>query len=202
MVKQLRAARTRQALVLAAAEIFSDDGYALTSLPAICRRAGVSAGALHFHFPSKDALAVEVESEARRSAEQLVADRRQSTTSALQLLVTVTRDLLVAVAVDVVVRAGFRLGVDPSWKNGGPGFDCWWRAWVCEQLLRAQREGELTEGVSPERAAAVIVAATVGFQLSGATDRDRGPSQHVEQFWSLVLPQLRGEGAPAVRDRV
>ncbi|WP_046728876.1 ScbR family autoregulator-binding transcription factor [Streptomyces humi] len=187
MVKQLRAARTRQALVLAAAEIFSEDGYALSSLPAISRRAGVSAGALHFHFASKDALAIEVESEARRSVEQLVADRRQSAASALHLVVTVTRDLLVAVAADVVVRAGFRLSVDPSRKSA-PGFGCWWRAWVCEQLLRAQREGELAEGVSPDRVAAVIVAATVGFELIGAGDRIS--PQHVEQFWSLVLPQL------------
>ncbi|MER5794345.1 ScbR family autoregulator-binding transcription factor [Streptomyces sp. NPDC001980] len=189
MVKQLRAARTRQALVLAAAEIFATDGYALSSLPAISRRAGVSAGALHFHFPSKEALAIEVESAARRAVEQLVADRRPSTASALHLLVTVTREVLAAVAADVVVRAGFKLSVDPSRKNG-MGFGCWWRGWVCEELLRAQRAGELADGVSPDRAAAVIVAATVGFEVLGTEDRDRITPRHVEQFWSLVLPQL------------
>ncbi|MEU0971126.1 ScbR family autoregulator-binding transcription factor [Streptomyces sp. NPDC005917] len=189
MVKQLRAARTRQALVHAAAEIFAEDGYALSSLPAISRRAGVSAGALHFHFPSKDALAVEVEGAARRTIEQLVADRRPPATSALHLLITVTRELLLAVATDVVVRAGFKLSVDPSRKNG-MGFGCWWRTWVCEQLARAQHQGELAEGVSPDRVAAVIVAATVGFEVLGAADRDRISPKHVDQFWSLVLPQL------------
>ncbi|MEU9385295.1 ScbR family autoregulator-binding transcription factor [Streptomyces sp. NPDC048279] len=189
MVKQLRAARTRQALVHAAAETFADDGYALSSLPAISRRAGVSAGALHFHFPSKDALAVEVEALARRNIEQMAADRRPSAASALDLLVAVTRDLLVMVATDVVVRAGFRLSLDPSRKNG-MGFGCWWRTWVCDQLVRAQRQGELAEGVSPDRVAAVIVAATVGFEVLGAADRDRISLQHAEQFWSLVLPQL------------
>ncbi|MER7842056.1 ScbR family autoregulator-binding transcription factor [Streptomyces sp. NPDC096040] len=189
MVKQLRAARTRQALVHAAAEIFADDGYALSSLPAISRRAGVSAGALHFHFPSKDALAVEVEGAARRTIEQMVTDRRPTAASALHLLITVTRQLLVTVATDVVVRAGFKLSVDPSRKNG-MGFGCWWRTWVCEQLVRAQHQGELAEGVSPDRVAAVIVAATVGFEVLCAADRDRISPQHVEQFWSLVLPQL------------
>ncbi|MER7187344.1 ScbR family autoregulator-binding transcription factor [Streptomyces hyaluromycini] len=193
MVKQLRAARTRQALVLAAAEIFAADGYALSSLPAISRRAGVSAGALHFHFPNKDALAIEVENAARRSVEQLVADRRPSAASVLHLLVTVTREVLGAVAADVVVRAGFKLSVDPSRKNA-MGFGCWWRAWVCEELLRAQRAGELAEGVSPDRVAAVIVAATVGFEVLGAEDRDRISPRHVEQFWSLVLPQLAAHG--------
>ncbi|MER6083284.1 ScbR family autoregulator-binding transcription factor [Streptomyces sp. NPDC001833] len=193
MVKQLRAARTRQALVLAAAEIFATDGYALSSLPAISRRAGVSAGALHFHFPSKEALAGEVESAARRAVEQLVADRRPSTASALDLLVTVVREVLAAVAADVVVRAGFKLSVDPSRKNG-MGFGCWWRAWVCEELLRAQRAGELADGVSPDRVAAVIVAATLGFEVLGSEERDRIPARHVEQFWSLVLPQLAAHG--------
>ncbi|MFF4119939.1 ScbR family autoregulator-binding transcription factor [Streptomyces sp. NPDC001714] len=218
MVKQLRAARTRQALVLAAAEIFATDGYALSSLPAISRRAGVSAGALHFHFPSKDALAIEVESTARRAVEQLVADRRPSTASALHLLVTVTREVLAAVATDVVVRAGFKLSVDPSRKNG-MGFGCWWRAWVCEELLRAQHAGELADGVSPDRVAAVIVAATVGFEVLAAEDRGRISPRHVEQFWSLMLPQLaarsdqfqsvalsdswlRGNGAPTGRSSV
>ncbi|MFD3590625.1 ScbR family autoregulator-binding transcription factor [Streptomyces sp. NPDC058683] len=189
MVKQLRAARTRQALVHAAAEIFAEDGYALSSLPAISRRAGVSAGALHFHFPSKDALAVEVEGAARRTIEHMVADRRPSAASALHLLITVTRELLVTVATDAVVRAGFKLSVDPSRKNG-MGFGCWWRTWVCEQLVQAQHQGELAEGVAPDRVAAVIVAATVGFEVLGAADRDRISPQHVEQFWSLVLPQL------------
>ncbi|MEU9239451.1 ScbR family autoregulator-binding transcription factor [Streptomyces sp. NPDC048385] len=193
MVKQLRAARTRQALVLAAAEIFAADGYALSSLPAISRRAGVSAGALHFHFPSKDALAIEVESAARRSVEQLVAARRPSAASALHLLVMVTREVLVAIAADAVVRAGFKLSVDPSRKNG-MGFGCWWRAWVCEELLRAQHAGELADGVSPDRVAAVIVAATVGFEVLGAQDRDRIAPWHVEEFWSLVLPRLAARG--------
>ncbi|MFJ9348198.1 ScbR family autoregulator-binding transcription factor [Streptomyces sp. NPDC101237] len=189
MVKQLRAARTRQALVHAAAETFADDGYALSSLPAISRRAGVSAGALHFHFPSKDALAVEVEGAARRSIERMVADRRPSAASALHLLITVTGDLLVMATTDVVVRAGFKLSVDPSRKNGA-GFACWWRTWVREQLLRAQHQGELAEGVSPDRVAAVVVAATVGFEVLCATDRDRISPQHAEHFWSLMLPQL------------
>jgi hypothetical protein len=61
---------------------------------------------------------------------------------------------------------------------------------VCDQLVRAQRQGELAEGVSPDRVAAVIVAATVGFEVLGAADRDRISLQHAEQFWSLVLPQL------------
>nr|QIY76262.1 helix-turn-helix transcriptional regulator [Streptomyces sp. RLB1-33] len=71
MVRQVRAVRTRRALVRAAAEVFAEDGYALASLPVISRRAGVSTGALHFHFPSKDLLAREVEAAATVSVQRL-----------------------------------------------------------------------------------------------------------------------------------
>lgn len=195
MVKQVRAARTRQALIQAAAEVFADSGYALSSLPAISKRAGVSAGALHFHFPSKDVLAVEVESAARESVERLVADGRRACDTSLQLLVTVTRELVVAVAADVVVRAGFKLSVDPS-RTDRTGFRQWWRGWVHDLLLEAQREGELAEHVSPDAAAAVIVAATVGFEVLGAGDREWLPPEHLEQFWSLILPQLAAPSGP------
>ena len=52
--------RTRERLVRAAHEVLEDGGYAGASVLAIARRAGVSAGALYRHFPSKAALFVEV----------------------------------------------------------------------------------------------------------------------------------------------
>ncbi|MGQ4388994.1 ScbR family autoregulator-binding transcription factor [Streptomyces sp. SAS_270] len=189
MVKQVRAARTRQALIDAAAEVFAEDGYAVASLPAISKRAGVSAGALHFHFPSKDALAREVETAAVGSVESLAMRFRSSADTSLQALVNVTHELLLAVTADAVIRAGFKLSGDPSRKNGA-GLRQWWRTWVHELLLQAQREGELAEEVSPEGATAAIVAATVGFETLGAWDRNWVSQEYVAEFWVLVLPRL------------
>ncbi|WP_228121232.1 helix-turn-helix domain-containing protein [Streptomyces fagopyri] len=224
MVKQVRAARTRQALVRAAAEVFADDGYALASLPAISRRAGVSTGALHFHFPSKDLLAREVEAAATVSLQRLAA--RQGAPdppgrapaapvtagaagpgpggpagaagaagaagvggAALRLLVDVSRDLVLGLSADPVLRAGFGLGGDPS-RKGGEGPGRWWSEWVHALLREAHGAGELAEGVSPEAAAVAVVAATLG--LAGLASRHRFHlSPHlVEQFWSLLLPGL------------
>ncbi|MEV5786604.1 MULTISPECIES: ScbR family autoregulator-binding transcription factor [Streptomyces] len=202
MVKQVRAARTRQALVRAAAEVFADDGYALASLPAISRRAGVSTGALHFHFPSKDLLAREVEAAATVSLQRLAARRDAPPGRAaggpagtggagagLQLLVDVSRELVLGLSSDPVLRAGFGLGGDPSRKSGeGPGR--WWSEWVHALLREAHGAGELAEGVSPEAAAVAVVAATLG--LAGLASRHRFHlSPHlVEQFWALLLPGL------------
>ncbi|MFJ8506875.1 TetR family transcriptional regulator [Streptomyces avermitilis] len=56
-VRQERAIRTRNALIESAAALFARHGYEVVSLSTISARAGVSNGALHFHFPSKAALA-------------------------------------------------------------------------------------------------------------------------------------------------
>ncbi|MFI7354039.1 TetR family transcriptional regulator [Streptomyces avidinii] len=73
MVKQERAARTREALVRAAAEVFAEEGFATASIASISRRARVSAGGLHFHFASKNALAHAVEDRAERALRQITA---------------------------------------------------------------------------------------------------------------------------------
>ncbi|NMI54501.1 helix-turn-helix transcriptional regulator [Streptomyces sp. RLA2-12] len=149
MVRQVRAVRTRRALVRAAAEVFAEDGYALASLPVISRRAGVSTGALHFHFPSKDLLAREVEAAATVSVQRLVV-REGAGGGGLQLLVDVSRDLVAALAVDPVLRAGFELGGDPSRKSAeGPGR--WWCEWVHALLREAQGAGELARGCPRRR---------------------------------------------------
>ncbi|CAM5724103.1 TetR family transcriptional regulator OS=Streptomyces microflavus OX=1919 GN=HUT09_00685 PE=4 SV=1 [Streptomyces microflavus] len=50
MTKQVRAARTRQALIRSAAIVFEQHGYGQARLALISSGAGVSTGALHFHF--------------------------------------------------------------------------------------------------------------------------------------------------------
>ncbi|MGX7826950.1 TetR/AcrR family transcriptional regulator [Actinokineospora sp. 24-640] len=47
---------TRQALVDSAVELFTEGGYAATSLDAVARRARVTKGALYHHFSGKQAL--------------------------------------------------------------------------------------------------------------------------------------------------
>ncbi|MFE9454472.1 ScbR family autoregulator-binding transcription factor [Streptomyces sp. NPDC006739] len=189
MVKQVRAARTRQSLIRAAAEVFADDGYAMASLPSISKRAGVSAGALHFHFASKDALAREVESAATNSAEKMAEHCRSTADTLLQTLVHTTCSLMFAVLTEPVVRAGFRLGGDPS-RRDATGLLQWWSEWVHGLIAQAQAAGELAEGVSPDGAAATIVAATVGFEGIGSRDQDWLSQERMSQFWAFLLPRL------------
>lgn len=57
MSRQERAERTRRAVLAAAAREFADHGFAGTSLSRICGAAGVTMGAVTFHFATKAELA-------------------------------------------------------------------------------------------------------------------------------------------------
>lgn len=54
--QQERSGATTAELLAAARELFAAEGYAGTSLDAVCLRAGVSKGALYHHFRNKEAL--------------------------------------------------------------------------------------------------------------------------------------------------
>lgn len=193
MAKQERAVRTRQSLIQSAAEVFAREGYAAASLAHISRRAGVSNGALHFHFGTKRDLARAVEEEAERRlraiTEGVPTDGARG--GALQSLVDATHALMSRLAEDVVVRAGFELGGEPA-LGATAEVRRYWQKWVEDMLERAEGEGGLADGVTPERVAPAIVAATVGFEVLGGRDRGWLSGQRIGAFWELVLPQLTG----------
>ncbi|MEU6381135.1 ScbR family autoregulator-binding transcription factor [Streptomyces sp. NPDC046909] len=190
MVKQERAARTRQALVQAAAEVFAQDGFVVASLTSISRRAGVSNGALHFHFESKQALARAVEDEAAAGLRAVVGSDRPAGGDPLQQLIDATHALMGRLDQDVVVRAGFELCSGTPRREDTVDLRGQWQSWVEEVLKDAEREGVLAEGVSAADASVAVVAATVGFEQLGADDRTWMAAATLVQFWDLLLPRL------------
>ena len=60
MVTQARAHATRESIVRGAGQVFSDASYSSAKLGDVIAAAGVTQGALYFHFDSKRDLALEV----------------------------------------------------------------------------------------------------------------------------------------------
>ncbi|MDG9720156.1 ScbR family autoregulator-binding transcription factor [Streptomyces sp. DH24] len=189
MVKQERAARTRRSLIQAAAEVFAEEGFVAASLGAISKRAGVSNGALHFHFANKSMLAEAVEAEATEAVRRLTEAARARQGDSLQTVVDATHDLMRSLVQDVVVRGGFELASDITRRTKSP-LRAQWRQWVEDSLGRAERSGALAEGVSSSDAARVIVAATVGLEVLGGADASWLARQNITRFWELLLPRL------------
>ncbi|MFJ6617052.1 ScbR family autoregulator-binding transcription factor [Kitasatospora sp. NPDC091335] len=167
MVKQERAGRTRRAVLLAAAETFARVGFEAASLVDISRRAGVSKGALYFHFVSKQALADGVRCAAGRQVGSAALRALRAEGPALQGLIDFSHELAGMLREDVVVRAGVRLGRPGPPRRGGArdgapgpvGPDVAWRSLtaVVHRLLdRAAEAGELCAGVDRRAAAELL----------------------------------------------
>ncbi|MDX3538526.1 helix-turn-helix domain containing protein [Streptomyces sp. MB09-01] len=201
MAKQERAARTRETLIRAAAEVFAEQGFVTASIAAISRRAGVSAGGLHFHFANKTAIARAVEDRASRALRRVTTERWGAAAApagavdgnALQVLVDSSHSLMALLASDVVVRAAFGLCADVSHRSE-TDLRRQWRLWVEAVTRAAARHGALADGLAPQDAASVVVASTVGLEALGAHERDWLAPHALTRFWMLALPQLAADG--------
>lgn len=195
MVKQQRAARTRESLVRAAAEVFAEEGFVAASIAAISERAGVSPGALNFHFDGKTALARAVEGRAAEAVRGITragggAGRAGDPLGALVDSTYALQRLLVG---DVLVRAGFALGADIAHRSR-VDLRGQWRLWAEESCGAAARAGLLADGVSARDAARLVVAVTAGLEVLGAADADGADvPQALTRIWAVVLPGIAAE---------
>ncbi|MGP4052879.1 TetR family transcriptional regulator [Streptomyces sp. 2A115] len=196
---QPRAARTRQVLVSAAANEFDRNGYSGASLARVSRAAGVSVGALTFHFSSKEELAVAVREQGGAATMTAVAAVTARREESVQTVVSLTLALTELLETDVAVRAAARLAREQS------GTPDWFSAWVPEihQQLRHAHEGQL--GSVADRAA---VAALATHLVTGAevTIRQRARRHNLTdgqsvaeltRIWEIVRggsAALRGDG--------
>ncbi|MEU2395879.1 ScbR family autoregulator-binding transcription factor [Streptomyces sp. NPDC007369] len=187
--KQERAVRTRAQLVLSAAEAFDRQGFAVASLTAISQSAGVSNGALHFHFESKEALAAAVETEAAERMRAIVDGAARTGASALQALVDTTHATMLRLREDVVVRAGFRLSGDTA-RQATHCLPEQWRQSVVRLLERARLDGSLTSAVTPSEVAGVVAATVLGFGVLARFDAAWLASGSLSGFWKLMLPLI------------
>lgn len=167
MVKQDRAIRTRRIILEAAARVFEERGYRAATIAEILSTAGVTKGALYFHFGSKEQLAQGVLHE---QDQRFTIDDRPCK---LQELADVVLLHAYRLQSDPMVRAGVRLTMDQyaeGLDRSGP-FLRW--SGVCRELLeKAQAQGELLPHVVPSVTADVVVGTFAGVQSMSQTVSD------------------------------
>ncbi|NUL01682.1 TetR/AcrR family transcriptional regulator [Streptomyces lunaelactis] len=177
MAKQHRAVRTRAALVQAAAAQFDRDGYDGTSLAKVCKAAGISLGALTFHFSSKGELADAVMAEGRALTQATLLRVTARPGPALGKVVELTLELTRLLEKETSVRSAVRLARER------PGTGGWSDIWlpVVQQLLdQAHANGQLRGGTRPADVTTLVEYLTAGA-ASGS-----GVAQ-LESIWRLAL---------------
>lgn len=186
MVKQDRAIRTRQTILTAAAKVFEEHGYQAATISEILSTAGVTKGALYFHFPSKEHLAEGVLHE----QDQLLPIPERA--CKIQQFVDTVMLHAYRLQTDPMVRAGVRLSLDQQalgLDRSGP-FRRW--AEISHTLLeKAQAQGELLPHVVAVETADVMVGSFAGVQaMSQALSDHQDLPQRVNALLRHVLPSV------------
>lgn len=192
--QQERAVRTRTALVRSASEAFQRRGYAHATVAEIAAGAGVSSGALHFHFENKGAIAAAVVEAAADGLYEAACEVRAYVASPLQVLVDLTHAFAVLFRTDAVVRAGFRLSGEGG-DAGGRRLRDEWHDCLGELLRRAEAEGQLTEGLPPESGVKFVSMSTAGIEFLGRGRSDWLSQEVVTEFWRVALRALAAPAA-------
>ncbi|MET9963657.1 ScbR family autoregulator-binding transcription factor [Streptomyces sp. NPDC006326] len=208
---QERSERTRRRLVCAGAGMFQLHGYANATLGDIASAAGVTKGALYFHFASKDELAQAVQQRGCALLHGAVRQLREDGASPLQTLIDITHWLARTLYEDPAVAASFRITKECTVTGARPAaearpapvdFQATWMSVVRALLRQARDTGELpAAGRDWESAQALVAAAACGIEVMAGTGMPYGELQrNVSALWHLLLPGLvAGAGADAYR---
>lgn len=192
--RQARAIATRDTILAAAGCVFSRSSYSSAPLSEILSTAGVTQGALYFHFPSKHALAQAVIDRQHELSLAIASPEAIGALSGWEAIVAVTADLAGLIMDDPVVRGGLRLSTESAEVFAGDGSKPYhdWIDLVEVLFERAIAEGDVTPDLSPAVYSNVVVAAFTGTQIVARVLVDGEPDlrDRLAMLWRVLLPGL------------
>ncbi|KGJ79764.1 hypothetical protein GY21_03660 [Cryobacterium roopkundense] len=192
MAQQERAIETRAAIIRGAAAAFQERGYGSTSLAQVSAAAGVTKGALYFHFDSKEALAIaiiEAQHEASAAIGRTLLDEN---VPGLRAILIMSLELARQLHQDPIVSAGVRLTIEAAnfeTPVAGPYLD--WMAACEEYLRRGIAEGDISPSIDVCAMGHFIISAFTGVQVVSdvLTGRDDIEDRLIE-MWAVIMPSL------------
>ncbi|MEV5377796.1 ScbR family autoregulator-binding transcription factor [Streptomyces nondiastaticus] len=190
MAKQERAVRTRRLILEAAGAVFDEFGYESTTIAQILARAGVTKGALYFHFASKEELARGVLGQALTIEGILPQESR------LQEWVDVGMVLAHRLPGEPLLSASIRLSAD---RKARDLFGTSWPAWIdfiAGQLAEAKAQGEVLPHVDPGATATLFVGAWTGVEILATAHGESGAlEKRIALLYDTFLPGIAVPGA-------
>ncbi|MBO3744209.1 TetR/AcrR family transcriptional regulator [Actinoplanes flavus] len=151
------ARRNRQSVLDAAYDILAVEGLGVP-IDEIARRAGVGAGTVYRHFPTKESL---IEAVVLDRLEALTAKARSGIDFAEFFTVMVEAGLANRAIAEVLASAGYHIPADA---------DAALNAAFAELLQAAQRRGDVRLDVTPDDIQALVIGCVATARHRGATD--------------------------------
>ncbi|MFF2194390.1 ScbR family autoregulator-binding transcription factor [Streptomyces sp. NPDC058157] len=188
-VRQERAEITRQAILDGAAIAFDHAGFGGTSLSDVVKHAGVTKGALYFHFPSKQALArtlVDEQFQVSAGVPEALDD------PGLQTVIDLTHQMAFGLRTNVRIRAGIRLVIEfGSFTDPDPTPYNSWIETCLSCLTPAQERGDVLPSVDVHALSTFLVGSFTGVQVTSyvRTGREDLHARLVD-LWTYLLPGI------------
>lgn len=180
---------TREVLLTAAAAVFARDGYVRATVEEVCRRAGVTKGALYGHFDSKHALATAVLDRQAAVWRRRHDHLRRVHASPLQALVDLGYSDSSAhrMLFQYPMCDGLAEREVERWTDA-----------VHDLLRAAAARRELRDGVDQRRCAEGIVTSLVGVHIASMVMDDlHDVSRRVADLWRTWIPAVATPSACA-----
>lgn len=194
-----RARVTRRGLLIAAAAQFYTAGYHGASLSEMVTAAGVTKGALYFHFPGKQALAEAVIAEMNATWTAMVAEVTRRGLDPLATLLAETDEAVAHLLADPIVRGGTRLLNDPllrSHHTADLATDqyAYAESAIAAQLAAAAQAGLLrpcldTTGRA-QLAQSIVATFTGQHMICDLTGADTELWDRITAMWQALLPLI------------
>ena len=186
-----RAGNTRHRLIAAASRQFAHRPYSVVSLDDILAEAELTKGAMYFHFPSKQALALAIIDDLTEMSNAAIAELLARKMSGLETLIDLVYLLAVQDAQHEVARAGGRLL--ESLDNTTDMPTTLWQSWidfVTTLIQKAIAEGDVIEDRDPVDIAKMLVALLVGIRRVSEPDQPEEHLDNLQKVWILALPSF------------
>ncbi len=190
---------TRNRILKAAEECFSRYGYDSTGVAEICKAAAVSKGALYHHFPSKQAIFVEMfETWMDGFAGQMerIRDQAESVPDALLRMVRMTGLIFQTATGQLPLFIEFltKASRDPdTWKATIAPYK-FFRDFFADLIRRGIKEGSLRK-VDPELTSRIVVSFGAGLVMQGVFDPEGGHwvevgAQGIQTFLKDIIKEV------------
>jgi AcrR family transcriptional regulator len=185
--RQDRAERTRNLILDAAAEAFDARGFVGASLSDILARAGVTKGALYFHFSSKEELAKALIEEQWN----IELPELDNTTNPIQSVIDLCHSFCHSLCSNIRVRASNRLVTESNFDRPYPQVYSRWNDIIHQFLKIAQDSGDLRQELDPEEVATFIGGSVFGIQtMSGVLTNREDLRERLTAMWKISLPGI------------